>query len=138
MKCLHGLAYLKHSDSLPHNVINEGIPIIGCSGKYCNVLPVGVFPTSLYESIICIFLFSLLWILRKRFKYPLQLFSFYLILNGVERFLIEKIRVNYKYDLGFIFPTQAEIISTALIVTGIILFFSIKNIHDTDKLNFSQ
>ncbi|HEX6426517.1 MAG TPA: prolipoprotein diacylglyceryl transferase family protein [Niastella sp.] len=59
----------------PHNVINEGIPINDCAGQYCSVLPIGVFPTPLYESITCILLFSLLWLLRKRFKYPLQLFS---------------------------------------------------------------
>ncbi|MES2371064.1 MAG: prolipoprotein diacylglyceryl transferase family protein [Bacteroidota bacterium] len=38
----------------------------------------------------------LLWGMRKRVKYPLHLFGFYLILNGIERFFIEKIRVNYK------------------------------------------
>jgi phosphatidylglycerol:prolipoprotein diacylglycerol transferase len=45
-------------------------------------------------------------------------------LNGAERFLVEKIRVNYKYDWGFIHPTQAEIISFSLILLGIsILLF---------------
>jgi prolipoprotein diacylglyceryltransferase len=44
-----------------------------------------------------------------------------MIFNGLERFFIEKIRVNTKYD--FIFnPTQAELISFALILGGIWLF----------------
>lgn len=108
-----------------HNVINEGIQLSGCSGNYCHVLPVGVFPTSLYEVFMCLLLFGMMWILRKRFTIPLHFFAFYLILNGVERFAIEKIRVNYKYDWGFIHPTQAEIISTLLILTGvgILLFY---------------
>ena len=63
----------------------------------------------------------MLWVLRTRFKLPLQLFGLYLVINGLERFFIEKIRVNYKYDLGFIKPTQAEIISTVLVITGLVL-----------------
>ena len=39
---------------------------------------------------------------------PGVFFSFYLVLNGLERFLIEKIRVNVVYDWGWIQPTQAE------------------------------
>lgn len=49
------------------------------------------------------------------------MFGIYLVLNGLERFFIEKIRVNYKYDWGFIHPTQAEIISMGLTIAGIIL-----------------
>ena len=113
------------ANNFKHNVITEGVALSGCTGNYCTVLPVAVFPTSLYEAIICILLFLLIWSVRKRFKYPLHLFGFYLILNGIERFLIEKIRVNYKYDWGFIHPTQAEIISAVLVLvgTGILLFY---------------
>ncbi len=109
----------------PHNVNNDGVPIAGCMGQYCAVLPVAVFPTPLYEAFTCIGLFLLIWAVRRRFKYPLHLFGFYLILNGLERFFVEKIRVNYKYDLGFIHPTQAEIISTLLVIAGlcILLFY---------------
>ena len=48
-----------------------------------------------------------------------MLFFIYLILNGIERFFIEKIRVNTKYDI-FGGITQAEIISSILILIGII------------------
>jgi phosphatidylglycerol:prolipoprotein diacylglycerol transferase len=105
----------------PHNVNNEGVPIMGCVGTYCAVLPMGVFPTPLYEAFICVLLFGILWSVRRRLKYPLQMFGLYLIFNGIERFLVEKIRVNYKYDWGFIHPTQAEIISVILFVIGITL-----------------
>lgn len=110
----------------PHNVNNEGIMIQGCSGYYCSVLPAGVFPTPLYEAFACVALFFLLWSLRKRLKYPLQMFGLYLILNGVERFFIEKIRVNYKYDWGFLHPTQAEIISVVLVLIGTVLIATAK------------
>jgi len=59
--------------------------------------------------------------LRKRFHYAGQLFGCYLVLNGIERFFIEKIRVNTQYHIFGFHPTQAEIISTALVITGAIL-----------------
>lgn len=118
------------ANNFKHNVIDEGIPLSGCTGTHCNVLPVAVFPTSFYEAIICILLFFLLWSIRKRFKYPLHLFGFYLILNGIERFFIEKIRVNYKYEWRFIHPTQAEIISAILVLAGIIIILFYKKKTD--------
>lgn len=107
----------------PHNVNEQGAKLPDCSGDHCNALPVPVFPTPFYEIIACLILFGVLMLLRNRFTVPGQLFAIYLILNGLERFFIEKIRVNTKYDfLGF-HPTQAEIISSLLVVSGIILFF---------------
>jgi phosphatidylglycerol:prolipoprotein diacylglycerol transferase len=105
----------------PHNVGKEGIHIAGCTGDYCSVLPVSVFPTPIYEAIVCIGLFFVLWMLRKRLKGTLQVFAAYLLLAGVERFFVELIRVNSTYDWGFIHPTQAEILSVALVITGICL-----------------
>lgn len=102
-----------------HNVNHDGVMIQGCTGNYCGVLPVSVFPTPIYEFVACMILFAILWALRTRLKYPLQLFGVYLMMNGLERFFVEKIRVNYKYDWGFIQPTQAEIISTALVLLGL-------------------
>lgn len=114
-----------------HNVNHDGVMIEGCTGTYCAVLPVSVFPTPIYEFATCMILFAMLWALRTRFKLPLQLFGLYLIVNGLERFFVEKIRVNYKYDLGFIKPTQAEIISTVLVITGLVLLFFIsKQVRD--------
>jgi prolipoprotein diacylglyceryltransferase len=63
-----------------------------------------------------------LWALRKRMRVPGQLFGIYMVLNGAERFLIEKIRVNNTYDLFGFHPTQAELISTALIIGGILMY----------------
>lgn len=104
----------------PHNVINDGVRIPDCTGKYCFELAHGVFPTPLYESIACIGLFFVLWVLRKRISLPGLLFSVFLIFNGVERFLIESIRVNSKYHVAGIDFTQAQLISLLLILTGIV------------------
>lgn len=108
--------------NFPHNVNDTGIPIGGCTGKYCNQLPVPVFPTSFYETIVCLILFGILWSLRKKLKIPGTLFAVYLMMNGIERFIIEKIRVNNRMNfLGF-HPTQAEVISTLLFIAGAIVF----------------
>jgi prolipoprotein diacylglyceryltransferase len=52
---------------------------------------------------------------------------FYLFLNGMERFLIEKIRVNTTYSIFEYKITQAELISAAFIlvsITGMIVLIS--------------
>jgi len=114
--------------SYPHNVGTEGIPLANCTwGEYCNYLPLPVFPTPLYEIIMCIILFFILWSIRKKIKYPGMLFGCYLVLNGVERFFIEHIRVNTKYDILF-HPSQAEIISLCLILVGIIFITTAKKL----------
>jgi len=104
----------------PHNVNKMGIPISGCDDMYCNRLVAPVFPTPFYEVLMCTALFFLLWALRKKLRPAGAVFCLYLILNGLERFLIEKIRVNNQMDfLGF-HPTQAEVISFGLMILGIV------------------
>lgn len=105
----------------PHNVVGEGVPIPGCTGPYCNQLPAPVYPTALYEIIACLILFVVLWFLRKRIKVPGRIFGLYLVLNGLERFFIEKIRVNTKYEQLPFQPTQAELISLVLVIAGVVL-----------------
>ena len=107
----------------PHNVINEGVTIKDCSGQYCRQLPIPVFPTAFYETVICLILTGFLFMLRTRATAAGTIFAVYLILNGLERFFIEKIRVNTQYDLLGFHPTQAELISSFLILTGVVLVF---------------
>lgn len=105
--------------TFPHNVNEDGVLIPGCEGRYCRALPQPVFPTAFYEIIACFILFFVLWGLRKKIKIPGMIFSLYLIFNGVERFLVETIRVNSKYSIFGIHPTQAELISFLLVLAGI-------------------
>ncbi len=111
----------------PHNVNEAGEVIPGCIGKYCTVLPQSVYPTPLYEMVACFILFLILWSLRRKLKVPGTLFALYLILNGIERFLIEKIRVNNRLDLFGFHPTQAEVISTLLVFVGIGLWVYLRS-----------
>lgn len=105
----------------PHNVINEGVPIPHCHGDHCFVLEEPVFPTSLYEFAICAVFFVILWTIRKRVSISGLLFGIYLVLNGIERYMIEGIRVNIQYNIGSSYFTQARIIAILLIVAGIAL-----------------
>lgn len=111
------------SYTYPHNVNNEGVLMPDCTGKFCSVLENPVFPTPLWEAIACIALFFIMWSVRKKFTTPGVMFSVYLILNGIERFFIEKIRINNKYDIFGMHVTQAEIIATLLFILGIIGIF---------------
>lgn len=113
----------------PHNVINEGVPIHNCTGDYCYQLDVPVFPTPLYESFLNLLGFSLLWSLRKKIAAPGILFSMMFIINGFIRFFIEKIRVNKTYEIFSNNITQAEIISSLLIILGIsgVIFFYLRH-----------
>lgn len=111
------------SYTYPHNVNKVGEVIPNCTwDDYCTQLPAGVYPTPLYEIIACLLLFAVLWSLRKRIKVGGRIFAIYLFLNGFERFWIEKIRVNTPQHLFGFQPTQAEIISTLLMLTGIGLY----------------
>ena len=112
--------------NFPHNVNDTGIPLEGCVGKYCNQLPVPVFPTSFYETVVCLILFLVLWLLRKKLKIPGTLFAIYLMLNGIERFFIEKIRVNTRMHFLGLHPTQAEVISALLFVSGLVIFIMLR------------
>ncbi len=103
----------------PHNVIKEGINIEGCTMDYCTVLEQAVYPTPVYEFIMAFLLFALLWFLRKKIKTVGLIFFLYLIFNGVERFMIERIRINDEYSWFFNF-TQAEMIALGLVLIGII------------------
>jgi phosphatidylglycerol:prolipoprotein diacylglycerol transferase len=113
----------------PHNVNSVGVKIAGCEGEeHCNYLPLPVFPTPFYETIAGTIIFLILILLRRKIKPAGALFGAYLFFNGLERFFVEKIRVNTKYeDLPFQ-PTQAELISLGLMIIGAtILWFAYKS-----------
>lgn len=107
------------SQTYPHNVVNEGIPIEGCTVNYCKVLPAGVYPTPLYESLGAFAIGGILWGLRTRIAAPGVLFFIYVLLNGIERYWIETIRINDQYNVLGLQLTQAQIIAVCLVLIGI-------------------
>ncbi|NOT37401.1 MAG: hypothetical protein HOP11_08495 [Saprospiraceae bacterium] len=105
--------------SYPHNVAEDGIPIEGCTWNYCSQLVPPVFPTPIYEFVLAFMIFGILWMLRTRIPYAGVLFFIYVFLNGVERFFIEMIRVNPRYDILGFHPSLSQGIAMLLIITGI-------------------
>jgi phosphatidylglycerol:prolipoprotein diacylglycerol transferase len=79
----------------------------------------GVYPTPMYETLMGLICFALLWAMRKHPFKTGWLFSVYLLLAGVERLLIEQIRVNPVFEFAGLRATQAEIIASAMVVCGL-------------------
>ena len=105
--------------SYPQNVNKDGILMPNVTDEHNRVLPQPVFPTPLYEIIMCSLLFLFLWAIRNRIKTPFVLFGIYLTVNGIERFLVESIRVNKTYPVLGLHPSQAQIIAIILVIIGL-------------------
>ncbi|MBL7980979.1 MAG: prolipoprotein diacylglyceryl transferase [Flavobacteriales bacterium] len=117
----------------PNNVNSVGMPLTDgrpCFDGYCTVLPETVFPTPLYETVVCVGFFFVLWALRKHLTPAGTIFFLFLFLNGLERFFIEKIRVNV-HVMGNI--TQAEIIASLLMLGGIGGMLWLRNKKNSDN-----
>lgn len=103
-----------------------------CLGKPTN-LPWGVrfygidsslnlklHPVQLYESITMLFLFLFLWRIRRK-NYPEgYIFSIYLLVWGVERFIIEFLRTTM--------PIPSFSLSVAQVISLVIVLFAVYNI----------
>ena len=113
------------ASTYPHNAIDAGVFIPGCTLQHCHQLPFGVYPTPLYESVLCILLFLGMWMIRKRIKTPGAMFSLFLILNGTERFFIELLRITPRYNILFMQLSQAQMIALLFIAGGLALRFII-------------
>jgi len=107
----------------PHNSIHQGVYLPDCTDNYCTQLLNPVYPTPFYEALICLLLFSALWSLRSRISRPGLLFAIFALLNGIERFTIEFIRINPRYSIGGYNLSQAQIIAIGWIITGLITLF---------------
>lgn len=82
-----------------------------------------VHPTPIYEFLVAILIFWILWHLGERFLKAHSpngtLFGLYLMLTGIARFLVEFIRIN---ERGFFGLTNAQVASLASILAGLLLF----------------
>jgi phosphatidylglycerol:prolipoprotein diacylglycerol transferase len=89
---------------------------------------VRVHPTPIYEFLAALLIFWVLWRLGERCiktKAPYGIvFSAYLVLTGISRYLVEIIRINPRSFYGM---TNAQTASVVSIVAGIILFLSVRS-----------
>lgn len=84
------------------------------------IAPPGVYPTPVYEIAMALAIFWVLLRLRSHDNRAGYVFSVYLLSAGFERLLVEKIRVNTRYDVFGIHVTQAEAISFFLVIAGLV------------------
>ena len=85
--------------------------------------PEPVYPTPIYEFVAAALLCGLLLAFRRHPYKGGWLFALYLVFSGVQRYLIEIIRVNPQYDLLGLTLSQAQMISVLLVVIGAIGLF---------------
>jgi len=87
----------------------------------------GVYPTPIYETVMALVGFAILWSARKHRFRPGWLFALYLLLSGVERLLIERIRVNPVFQVFGVSATQAELVSVVFIFVGAVGLVMLSN-----------
>lgn len=102
----------------PNNVLGRGIPFEMADGTMSTKLAEPVWPTSVYEFLLGTGIFAFLIAIRKKISIPGILFGVYLIINGVERFLIEFIRVNDRYAFNL---SLSQFIALGLVAFGLVL-----------------
>ena len=76
-------------------------------------------PTPIYEFIMMLIIFLILWKFRKKDWMDGKLFMLYLVLAGAERFIIEFIRLNPRLLWGL---SEAQLISIPMMVIGVLGF----------------
>lgn len=79
-----------------------------------------VHPTQLYEAVLMIGVFMVLWRMRNHRHATGWLFSVYLMLAGAERFLIEFVRAKEDHLSGGL--TVAQLVAIGLMVSGAVLY----------------
>lgn len=107
-----------HYDSLAS--ISVGQDQFGRISRFDQI--VTVHPAPIYETIFCVIAFYFIWKNRKKFDAQIgKVFSIVLVVMGIERLLIEFIRINPLY-WGL---SMAQWISIAMIIVGgyMLLFF---------------
>ncbi|MBK9733541.1 MAG: prolipoprotein diacylglyceryl transferase [Saprospiraceae bacterium] len=105
--------------AISQGLSTEDSCVKSCGIRYCHELNPRVYPTPIYETLFSLTSLALLWFNKHRFSVPGMIFFTYMIINGIERFFIEKIRVNEKYEMLGLNWSQAQYISILFILGGI-------------------
>lgn len=105
------------SETFPRSILGANAMVI----ENCPPWADGVYPTMLYEFAMAAALFGILWAFRRHSFLNGWLFGLYLVFSGIERFLIEQIRVNVEMTIFGITMTQAMLISALTVIAGVIL-----------------
>ncbi len=111
-----GIAFPEGLPPSTYSIFQTYYPWISLEGFEPGVLK--VHPTQIYESLLGFGIFYYLYQKRTKVTVAGSLFFTYLVLGGIERFLIEFLRLNQKYLFGL---SGAQLI--ALVMVGIGAWF---------------
>jgi phosphatidylglycerol---prolipoprotein diacylglyceryl transferase len=93
-----------------------------------------VHPTPIYEFLAAVLIFWILWRLGARCLRTRSsdgvVFSAYLVLTGIARYLVEIIRINPRSIYGM---TNAQVASAVSILAGVILFLSVRHLSSAPR-----
>jgi prolipoprotein diacylglyceryltransferase len=125
--------YFEHMDTTNGNSFKN------CNFEQSHQLMVPVYPTPLYEFLFAGALGITLWGLRKKLTaMPGVLISLMFVMNGMERYLIEQIRVNEKLKYLGLYLTQGEFIAILMLIFGslsclLLYLYYNHNMHYLDR-----
>ncbi len=81
---------------------------------------VRVHPTPIYEAILYVGVFALLWSLRRKAPEG-RLLALYLMLAGLARFTVEFLRINPRVMWGL---SEAQLISLVMMAAGLVIWYA--------------
>lgn len=102
------LSHTQYAVSYPNQIFPNNVPL---------------HPTPVYEFLMALIIFSVLWYYRTRITVPGKRFMLYLILSGIARLWVEFLRLNQPMAFGL---TEAQLISVVIIIAGIVGWFWFK------------
>jgi phosphatidylglycerol:prolipoprotein diacylglycerol transferase len=112
------------SSTYKYNIIDAGVCMPGCTEEHCMQLAQAVYPTPIYEFLMCTTIFLILHALRKKLTpMPGMLFFVFSVFIGIQRFLIEQIRDLGERNLYHTFFgdfKQSELISIGMFTAGVL------------------
>jgi phosphatidylglycerol:prolipoprotein diacylglycerol transferase len=78
---------------------------------------VRVHPAPIYEVVLYLAIFGIIWSMRQRARFNGELLCLYLMLAGTARFMVEFLRINPRVMWGL---SEAQLISVPMIAAGLI------------------
>lgn len=117
----HGDLHLPNGSLLPSTVLKLGSHWTLVDGFFPGVR---VHPTPIYEIIMYVAIFALLWSMRRRIKFNGERMCLYMILAGSARFLVEFLRINPRVFWCF---SEAQLFSILMIIVGFALYYTLSS-----------
>ena len=95
--------------------LGEHYQLVPACSTVSDCLSVRVHPAPVYETILYLGVFAILWSMRKTAHPAGRLMYWYLLLAGAARFLVEFVRINPRVFYGL---SEAQLIAIAMMVVG--------------------